>query len=72
MTALINEDTGEQERDQIAGLPMWLIVGDDSGTVVLGSACEAPAPEVPLGLPATGDGTTDPGQRLRGARALTG
>ena len=56
LMSLLNANTGEQERDQATGLPMWLRLGDDSGTVVLGTLCEAP-PTLPLGLPATGDGT---------------
>jgi len=47
---------GEQVRDQATGLASWLVAGDDSGKLVLGPACEVP-PAVPLGVPATGDGS---------------
>ena len=56
MMSLLDANTGEQARDQSTGLQMWLIVGDDSGMVLLGTACEGPV-LVPLGLPPTGDGT---------------
>jgi hypothetical protein len=35
---------------------MWLVSGDDSGMIVLGTPC--PRADVPLALPATGDGST--------------
>jgi hypothetical protein len=53
---VLDQNTGEQLADTATGWLMWLTVGDDSGAITLGASC-APAPETPLGLPATGDGS---------------
>jgi hypothetical protein len=58
IVALVDQETGEQMIDKITGLPMWLRAEDDSGVVVLGTACAVV--QTPAFLPATGDGTAAP------------
>ena len=55
---MTNQETGEQLVDQATGLPMWLMLDDNSGVVVLGIAC--PVVQTPTFLPATGDGSAAP------------
>ena len=57
VVAMLNQDTGEQLIDTATGLPMWLIVDDETGVVKLGMACPA---QTPTFLPATGDGSAAP------------
>ncbi|HLZ26122.1 MAG TPA: hypothetical protein VKV73_02265 [Chloroflexota bacterium] len=53
---ILDAVTGQQMVDKATGLQMWLTMGDDSGVVSLGTPC--PRADVPLALPATGDGST--------------
>jgi hypothetical protein len=50
------DEYGEQARDEATDYPLWLINGDDSGTIMLGPECPIqpqplPEPVVPVQLP---------------------